>query len=94
MSDLFGKLGAAAKQTAEAAGLQVAIAAEQQKIRSAYQILGKLYYQDRKRGRACQGPEYDRQTAQIDASCRKIRELKFRKTVDPAADADDFEVID
>ena len=94
MSDLFEKLGAAAKQTANNVGLQVNIASEQQKIRNAYQVLGKLYYQAVRRGQKPRGPEFDDQVDRIDESCRKIRELKYRKTVVPMEDDLDFIDLD
>ena len=86
MNEILNKLGAAARQTADIVSIQVAIAAEEQKIRTAYQLLGKLWYRAEKQGKPAESPEADRLMARIDGSLDRIRELKFRKTVDPCAD--------
>ncbi len=94
MSDLFEKIGAVARQTADTVSIQVAITTEEQKIRKAYQIIGKLYYQAAKRGRAPEGPDFDRAMKRIDESAQKIRDLKFRKDAVPSVDPCDFVEVD
>ena len=86
MSEILNKLGAVARQTADTVSIQVAIASEEQKIRTAYQMLGKLWYRAEKQGKPAGGPEADQLMARIDGSLDRIRELKFRKTVDPCTD--------
>ncbi len=91
MNDFFDKLGAAAKRAANTVATEVNVAAEEQKLRELYQSLGKLCYQNAKRGADCHGPEFDEWVAKIDAGIKKVNDLKDRKNVtEVVADEDDF----
>ena len=96
MNDFFDKLSAAARRTADTVSAEFNVAAEEQKIRESYQALGKLYFQATREGREASGPDFADHCRRIEASLRRIRELKDRKTVDPDvyAEDDDFEVVD
>ena len=89
----------AASRAAGAAKTSVNICAEEDKIRTAYQALGKLYYRDSKAGAALSGPEYDREIGKIEASFARIRELRKQDNVTPeekkpADDGDLEELVD
>lgn len=88
--DLLDKASAAARAAAEAARsaahaakLSIAIAAEEDKIRTAYQQLGKQYFQDTTAGVPTQGPAYEKQIALIQEAATRIAELKERKNAAP-----------
>lgn len=83
MSDFFDNLGAAAKRTAGKVNTQVAIAAQEQKAKDAYQILGKLYYQAIQAGAAPEGPDFDRAIAQAKNALDRINQLRAQENVAP-----------
>lgn len=95
MNDFFNTLGAAAKRAAGSVGIEVSIAAEEQKIKEAYQALGKLCYQAAKAGKEPAGIAFADQYRKIDASLKRIKELRDSKNVgDPYADEEDFEIVE
>ena len=104
MNDFFDKLGAAARRAADTVSTEVSIAAEEQKVRQAYQALGKLYYKASREGGELSGLEFADQCRKIDASLKRIEELKESKkvTVEPTpektgdaiADETDFVVVE
>ena len=81
MSDFFDRLGAAAKRAADSVNTGVSVAAEEQKIKEAYQALGKLYYGAIRSGNEPAGAYFADQCRRVDASMQRIRELKDRKNV-------------
>lgn len=93
MSDFFDKLSAAAKRAADTVSTEVSVAAEEQKIREAYQALGKLYYQASREGKDLTGEEFTAQIARVDAAIHRIKELKNRKNVTPDVVADDEDFV-
>ena len=82
-ADVLGTMAGAASRAAGAAKTSVNICAEEEKIRTAYQALGKLYYRDSKAGNSLSGPEYDREIGKIEASFARIRELRNQDNVAP-----------
>lgn len=90
MSDFFDTLGAAARKAASSAATQISIAAEEQKVRQAYQAIGKLYYRQTKNGGSLTGDEFDARIAAADAALERIRSLKDAKTVEP----DDYVTVE
>ena len=82
-ADVLGTMAGAASRAAGAAKTSVNICAEEEKIRAAYQALGKLYYRDSKAGNPFSGPEYDREIGKIEASFARIRELRNQDNVAP-----------
>ena len=62
----------ATKRAANSAKLSIAIAAEEEKVKSAYQAIGKLYYQDQIAAATPSGPAYDEQICRIDAALQRI----------------------
>lgn len=86
---------AATKRAATTAKLSISIAAEEDKVKTAYQAIGKLYYQDKLSGTAPSGPAYDEQLERIEAALHRIGELRSQKNVDPQSEegfgeAEDF----
>ena len=78
-------MAGAASRAAGAAKTSVTVCAEEDKIRTAYQALGKLYYRDSKVGSPLSGPEYDQEIGKIEASFARIRELRSQDRVTPEA---------
>lgn len=93
MNEFFDKLGAAAKRAADSVSTDVSIAAQEQKIREAYQALGKLYFQATRSGAEPSGPDFADQCRRIEAAIRRIRELKDRKDVTGEDRADDDGIV-
>ena len=95
MNELFDKLGAAAKRAANAVSTEVSVAAEEQKIREAYQALGKLYFKAKRTGGELDGIDFADQCRKVEASIKRINELKRSKNVtDLYADEEDFVTVD
>ena len=95
MNELFDKLGAAAKRAANAVTTEVSVAAEEQKIREAYQALGKLYFKAKRTGGELDGIEFADQCRKVEASIKRINELKRSKNVtDLYAVEEDFVTVD
>ena len=84
---VLGTMAGAASRAAGAAKTSVNVCAEEDKIRTAYQALGKLYYRDSKAGTAPSGPEYDRELEKIEAAFARIRELRNQDNVTPEQNA-------
>ena len=81
MNEFFDKLSAAAKRAANTVSTEVSVAAEEQKVREAYQALGKLYYQASRDGKDLTGEAFTAQIAKADAAIARIKELRDRKNV-------------
>ena len=82
MSDfdtIVDKLGSAAKWAAGSVSVSVSIAAEEQHIREAAQLLGKLYYRAKRSGQELDGPDFADQCRKIDACLKRIDELRSRQ---------------
>lgn len=96
MNDFFDKLGAAAKRAADSVGTEVSVAAEEQKIRTAYQALGKLYYKAVREHKDLTGSEFAEQCARVDAALKHIYELRDHKDVTGHiyADEEDFVTVE
>ena len=85
MNDFFDKLGAAARRAADTVSTEVGVAAQEQRIREAYQALGKLCYKAHKEGVAPVGAEFDACYDKIDLCMKRIDELRDNQkiTVEP-----------
>ena len=96
MSDFFDKLGAVARRAADTVSTEVNVAAEEQKIKESYQALGKLYYQASQSGGEFLGPDFADHCRRIEASLKRIKELKDRRDVDPGnyAEEEDFVTVE
>ena len=96
MNDFFDKLGAAARRAADSVSTEVSVAAEEQKIREAYQALGKLYFQANRDGKELTGPDFAEQCVKVDESIKRIKELRQRKDVtgESYAEEEDFVTVE
>lgn len=90
MSNFFDQLGAAARRTADKVGNQVSIAAQEQKVREAYQALGKVCYRLAKNDGAPAGAEFEAAMARTEAALEALRALKDRDHVDDTVTEEDF----
>ena len=87
MSNFFDDLGNAFKKLADDVNIEVSVAAKQQKVKEAYQKLGRMHYQAARKGIAPSGVEFDKQVALIRELLQQISELKNSAA---AASAEDF----
>lgn len=93
-NDFLDRLGAAAKRTADNVATDVKVAAEEQKIREAYQALGKLYYQAKRSGGELDGMDFADQCRKVEASMKRINELRSRKDVTGTPAEDDYVTVE
>ncbi len=92
--DEFMNRAASAAQTAAAATkrglsnakLSISIAAEEDKIKTAYTAIGQRYFQDVQSGMEPEGPFYQEQMRRIRESGKRIAELKALRQVAPDED--------
>lgn len=86
----------ATKRAANSAKISIAIAAEEEKVKAAYQAIGKLYYQDHIAATTPAGPAYEEQTRRIDAALQRIGELRSQRDVTPppAGYGEDSDFVD
>lgn len=77
----------AASRAASSVKTGVNVYAEEDKIKTAYQALGKLYYGDVKEGNPTSGDAYEVQLAKIEAALARIQELKEQGNVNPKGSA-------
>ncbi len=94
MNEFFDTICAATKRAANSVATDVNVAAQEQKIKEAYQTLGKLYFQAKRAGREPDGLEFADQCRRIEARMKHIRELKSRKDVAGYAFEEDFVDVD
>ena len=91
MSDFFDTLTAAAKRTVSSVTNEVSIAAEEQRIREIYRTLGRLYFKAQRSGKPTDSPEIRDCCKRIEASLKRIQELKQSTRVsDVYAEETDF----
>ena len=103
MNEFLESFGAAAKKVAGSAARELSIAREEDKIRRAYQAIGKLYCTRVNVGEDPTGPEFQRQMAIVAEAAEQIRQLKQQRNVVPEQETyykeepvvvDDLTVID
>lgn len=99
MNDFLNKLSAVAKRTADTVSTTVNVAAEEQKIKEAYQAVGKLYYQANRNHTEVDNLAVADQFRAIDECMKRIEQLKDKKdvtgeTAEAVADDDDFVTVE
>ncbi len=77
---------AATKRGLSNAKIALSIAAEEDKIKTAYTAIGKQYFQDVQSDREPAGPFYQEQMRRIRESGKRIAELKALRKVAPDED--------
>lgn len=76
MSNFFDDLGNAFKKLADDVTTEVSVTAKQQKVKEAYQKLGRMHYQAACKGTEPVGAEFDKQVALIRDLLQQINDLK------------------
>lgn len=82
-SDVLNTVANATSRAAGAAKTSVNVYAEEEKIKTAYQAIGKMYFADSKAGNPVSGPAYDQQIAKVESALARIRELRSQDNVEP-----------
>lgn len=88
-SGVLDTVANAASHAAGAAKTSVSVYAEEEKIKTAYQAIGKLYYADSKAGCPASGQAYDEQIAKIESALARIQELRAKDSVVPESSAEE-----
>ena len=86
MANFLDDLGNAFKKLADDVTTEVSVTAKQQKLKGAYQKLGRLYYQAARKGRPAEGTEFEQQVAVIYDLLQQINDL--RNNAQAASDED------
>ena len=81
MSDFFSDLGDAARRVVSDVSTGVNVAALEQRLREAYQVLGRMHYDALQAGMVAAGPEFDAQMTKINELVRTIRETRNAQNV-------------
>ncbi len=76
MNNFFDDLGAALKKTADDVQTSVTIAAREQKLREAFQKLGRLHYRAVRQGFEPNNPEIEETISEIQALQKEIADLR------------------
>ena len=87
MSDFFSDLEHAVRRMASSVSSEVSLAAQEQKVKEAFQTLGRMYYKAVQQGRTPEGADFDAQTAKIRAMLANINETRRNQNVS----GDEFE---
>lgn len=82
MNDFLNKLGAVARHAANNVGTELNIAAHEQRLREAYQALGKLYYNYVSSGLLPEGDAFDEKMAVVAEELKRIKELRSQKAAE------------
>lgn len=91
MGNFFNDLGDAVRKMASNVNTDVAVAARKQKLKDAYQKLGRMYYKASHTGCLAAGKEFDDQVEKIEALLQEINDLRSNENV---ASDEDFADLD
>ena len=99
MNEFLNKLSAVAKRTADTVSTSVNVAAQEQKIKEAYQAVGKIYYQANRSGVEADNLAIADEFRKIDECLKRIGELKSKEDVtgdaaECVAEDDDFVTVE
>ena len=81
MSEFFSDLGKAVQRVTGNIGAEISVAAQEQRIKDAYQELGRLYFESVQAG---QTPDEAALSAQVDRICQlkqQIEEIRSKQDV-------------
>lgn len=81
MSDFFDDLSKAFRKAADSVTAEVSVAAQEQRLKEAYQALGRLYYEAVQAGKEPQGEDFDAQMSRIRALIANIHETRRSQNV-------------
>ena len=81
MSEFFSDLGKAVRRMANDVSMEVSVAAQEQRLREAYQALGRLHYEAVQAGKAAEGDGFDAQMSKIRELIAGIHETRRNQNV-------------
>ena len=81
MSNFFDNLGKAVRKVADNVSTEVSAAAQEQRLKEAYQALGRMHYEAAQAGNTAAGAEFDAQMAKINDLITSIREIRQAQNV-------------
>ena len=81
MSNFFDNLGKAVSRAADSVSTEFNVAAQEQRLKEAYQVLGRMHYEALQAGMVAAGPEFDAQIAKISDLIAAIRQLRQAQKV-------------
>ena len=81
MSNFFDNLGKAVTNAANSVSTGINVAAQEQRLKEAYQALGRMHYETVQAGNPTSGEAFDRQMAKIGELIAAIRELRQAQNV-------------
>ena len=81
MSDFFDDLGKAFRRAANSVSTEVSVAAQEQRLREAYQALGRLYYEAVQAGKSPESQDFDVQISRIRALIANNHETRRNRDV-------------
>lgn len=81
MSNFFDDLGKVVTRAANTVSTEFNVAAQEQRLREAYQVLGRMHYDAIQAGNSACGAEFDAQMAKITDLIAAIRETRRSQNV-------------
>lgn len=81
MSDFFDDLGKALKRAADNVTAEFSVAAQEQRLKEAYQELGRMYFEAVQTGKEPQGEKFDAQLSKVRALINNINETRRNQNV-------------
>lgn len=81
MSDFFSDLEHAVRRVASNVSTEVSVAAQEQKVKEAFQTLGRMHYNAVQQGVAPEGAEFEAQVAKIRTMLANINETRHNQNV-------------
>ena len=81
MGNFFDDLGKVVTRAANSVGTEFNVAAQEQRLKEAYQVLGRMYFDAARANLVAGGPEFDAQVEKIRDLQEAIRELRRNQNV-------------
>jgi len=81
MSDFFDDLSKALRKAADNVTAEFSVAAQEQRLKEAYQELGRMHFEAVRAGNAPQGEAFDAQLAKIRALINNINQTRRNQNV-------------
>lgn len=81
MGNIFDDLGKAVTRVANSVGTEFNVAAQEQRLKEAYQVLGRMHYEAIQAGMVTSGAEFDAQMDKISGLIAAIRDMRQAQNV-------------
>ena len=81
MSEFWGDLGKALHRAADTVTTEVSVTAQEQRVKDAYEAIGRLYCQAVSEGKEPTGEAFDQQVRQVNLLREKIRRIRQNQKV-------------